>query len=183
MGHKLAAGFEANLPRDSSCAARILPLRTCQRDLFANPAWFGSQDKSPVPHSFVRRPRTRSRDELLSDKPISVKLSGVPPPMTLFPLDGRHPSPEVAGGDEGRHLFCQMAIEIPLWDLIQAAVKAGWDMPDVLTALTEVADNLMLAWVECGARCTAEGDRAEHRLTREKRRAHRSGPSRGTCLE
>ncbi|WP_172724351.1 hypothetical protein [Neorhizobium tomejilense] len=38
-----------------------------------------------------------------------------------------------------------MAIEIPLQDLIQAAVKAGWDEPEVLTATIEVADNLMLA--------------------------------------
>lgn len=38
-----------------------------------------------------------------------------------------------------------MAIEIPLQDLIHAAVKAGWDEPEVLTAIIEVADNLMLA--------------------------------------
>jgi hypothetical protein len=37
------------------------------------------------------------------------------------------PPPTVAVGDDKRHLFCQMAIEIPLQDLIQAAVKAGWD--------------------------------------------------------
>ncbi|CDN58473.1 Hypothetical protein RG1141_PB01250 (plasmid) [Neorhizobium galegae bv. officinalis bv. officinalis str. HAMBI 1141] len=55
------------------------------------------------------------------------------------------PAPTVAAGDENRHLFCQMAIEIPLQDLIQAAVKAGWDEPEVLTAIIEVADNLMLA--------------------------------------
>ena len=48
-------------------------------------------------------------------------------------------------GDENRHLFCQMAIEIPLQDLIQAAVRAGWDEPEMLTAIIEVADNLMLA--------------------------------------
>ncbi|WP_172729994.1 hypothetical protein [Neorhizobium galegae] len=38
-----------------------------------------------------------------------------------------------------------MAIEIPLQDLIQTAVRAGWDEPEVLTAIIEVADNLMLA--------------------------------------
>lgn len=54
------------------------------------------------------------------------------------------PAPPVAAGDENRHLFCQ-AIEIPLQDLIQAAVKAGWDEPEVLTAIIEVADKLMLA--------------------------------------
>ncbi|WP_105430253.1 hypothetical protein [Neorhizobium sp. T6_25] len=55
------------------------------------------------------------------------------------------PPPTVPEDAENRHLFCQMAIEIPLQDLIQAAVKAGWDEPEVLTAIIEVADNLMLA--------------------------------------
>jgi hypothetical protein len=55
------------------------------------------------------------------------------------------PAPTVAVGDENRHLFCQMAIEIPLQDLVQAAVKAGWEEPEVLTAIIEVADNLTLA--------------------------------------
>lgn len=55
------------------------------------------------------------------------------------------PSPTVSPDDENRHLFCQMAIEIPLQDLIQAAVKAGWEEAEVLTAIIEVADNLMLA--------------------------------------
>jgi hypothetical protein len=55
------------------------------------------------------------------------------------------PAPTVALGDENRHQLCQMAIEIPLQDLIEAAVKAGWDKPEVLTAIIEVADNLMLA--------------------------------------
>ncbi|WP_172717195.1 MULTISPECIES: hypothetical protein [Neorhizobium] len=33
--------------------------------------------------------------------------------------------PTVPAGNEKRHLFCQLAIEIPMQDLIQAAVKAG----------------------------------------------------------
>ncbi|WP_152564404.1 hypothetical protein [Neorhizobium vignae] len=52
------------------------------------------------------------------------------------------PAPTVAAGDESRHLFCQMAIEIPLQDLIQAAVKAGWEETEGLTAIIEVADTL-----------------------------------------
>ncbi len=55
------------------------------------------------------------------------------------------PPPTVPAGDENRHLFCQMAIELPMQDLIQAAVKAGWDEPEGLTATIEIADNLMLA--------------------------------------
>ncbi|CDZ52338.1 Hypothetical protein NGAL_HAMBI1189_44350 [Neorhizobium galegae bv. officinalis] len=55
------------------------------------------------------------------------------------------PPPTVPADNENRHLFCQMAIEIPLQDLIQTAVRAGWDEPEVLTAIIEVADNLMLA--------------------------------------
>ncbi|KAB1086510.1 hypothetical protein F4V91_08765 [Neorhizobium galegae] len=55
------------------------------------------------------------------------------------------PSPAVPAGDENRHLFCQMAIEIPLQDLIQSAVRSGWEETEVLTAIIEVADNLVLA--------------------------------------
>lgn len=47
-------------------------------------------------------------------------------------------------GDENRHLFCQMAVEIPLQDLIEDTVKAGWEETEVLTAIIEVADSLML---------------------------------------
>ncbi|MDR6818524.1 hypothetical protein J2X76_003701 [Neorhizobium sp. 2083] len=55
------------------------------------------------------------------------------------------PPPTVAAGDENRHLLCQMAIEIPLQDVIQSAVNAGWNEVEVLTAIIEVADNLVLA--------------------------------------
>ncbi|CDZ67971.1 hypothetical protein NFO65_26235 [Neorhizobium galegae] len=55
------------------------------------------------------------------------------------------PPPTVPAGDNNRHLFCQMVIEIPLQDLVQAAVTARWDEPEVLTAIIKVADNLMLA--------------------------------------
>ncbi|WP_172745968.1 hypothetical protein [Neorhizobium sp. T7_12] len=55
------------------------------------------------------------------------------------------PSPAVPAGDENRHLFCQMAIEIPLQEIIEAAVSAGWEETEVLTAIIDVADNLVLA--------------------------------------
>lgn len=55
------------------------------------------------------------------------------------------PPPTVPPGNENRHLLCQMAVELPLQDLIESAVKAGWDEKEVLAAIIEVADNLMLA--------------------------------------
>ncbi|CDZ43121.1 Hypothetical protein NGAL_HAMBI1146_58940 [Neorhizobium galegae bv. officinalis] len=55
------------------------------------------------------------------------------------------PAPSVPPDDENRHLLCQMAIEIPLQEIVEAAVKAGWEETEVLTAIIEVADNLVLA--------------------------------------
>ncbi|WP_152564367.1 hypothetical protein [Neorhizobium vignae] len=55
------------------------------------------------------------------------------------------PAPSVPPDDEKRHLLCQMAIEFPLQEIIEAAVKAGWEETEVLTAIIEVADNLVLA--------------------------------------
>lgn len=55
------------------------------------------------------------------------------------------PPPTVPLTDENRHLLCQMALELPLQDLIDAAVKDGWQEREVLAAIIEVADNLMLA--------------------------------------
>jgi hypothetical protein len=55
------------------------------------------------------------------------------------------PPPTVPADDENRHLFCQMAIEIPLQEIIEAAVELGWEETEVLTAIIEVSDNLMLA--------------------------------------
>jgi hypothetical protein len=53
--------------------------------------------------------------------------------------------PTVPEDAENRHLFCQMAIEFSLQEIIEAAVKAGWGEAEVLTAIIEVADNLVLA--------------------------------------
>lgn len=55
------------------------------------------------------------------------------------------PPQAVSPGNENRHLFCQMAVELPLQDLIESAVKVGWDDKEVLASIIEVADNLMLA--------------------------------------
>ena len=55
------------------------------------------------------------------------------------------PGPTVPPEDENRHLHCQMAVELPLQDIIESAVSAGWREEEVLSAMTEVIDNLMLA--------------------------------------
>jgi hypothetical protein len=55
------------------------------------------------------------------------------------------PAPTVPLDDDNRHRLCQMAIEIPLQDVIEAAVRAGWYEDEVLTAIISVADNFMLA--------------------------------------
>lgn len=55
------------------------------------------------------------------------------------------PAPSVPKSDDNRLLFCQMAIENPVQDMVEAAIKAGWDEREVLASLIEIADNLMLA--------------------------------------
>ncbi|TDX72580.1 hypothetical protein EDE05_1281 [Neorhizobium sp. R1-B] len=50
--------------------------------------------------------------------------------------------------DENRNLLCQMAVELPLQDVIEAAKAAGWTAAETLAAIIEVADNLMLANVK-----------------------------------
>jgi dsRNA-specific ribonuclease len=55
------------------------------------------------------------------------------------------PAPTVPFDDENRHLFCQMAVELPIQDVIEAAIAAGWSEEETLAAVSEVADNLMLA--------------------------------------
>ncbi|CDZ65563.1 Hypothetical protein NGAL_HAMBI2605_38360 [Neorhizobium galegae bv. orientalis] len=75
--------------------------------------------------------------------------------------------------DENRHLLCQMAIEIPLQDLIESAVNAGWDETEVLTAIIDVADNLVLAHGS-NAKRAAEGTEAEPGVTAPKREPQRT---------
>jgi hypothetical protein len=53
--------------------------------------------------------------------------------------------PLVPRGDENRHLFCQMAIFLPLQDVISAAEHAGWNEVAIMAAIIEVTDDLMLA--------------------------------------
>jgi hypothetical protein len=57
------------------------------------------------------------------------------------------PGPTVPPEDENRHLHCQMAVDLPLQDIIESAVSAGWREEEVLSAMTEVLDNLMLAHI------------------------------------
>jgi hypothetical protein len=46
--------------------------------------------------------------------------------------------------NESRYIACQMAVETVLQDLVEDAVRQGWEEKEVLSAITEVADNLML---------------------------------------
>ena len=55
------------------------------------------------------------------------------------------PPPTLPFGDPDRHLMCQMAVELAVQDVIEAAVRAGWEEAETLSAIVEVADNLMLA--------------------------------------
>lgn len=55
------------------------------------------------------------------------------------------PNPEVPAKDPDRHLMCQMAIEQHVQGIVDQAKHAGWRPAEVLTAIIEVADNLMLA--------------------------------------
>jgi hypothetical protein len=47
--------------------------------------------------------------------------------------------------DETRYIICQLAVETLLQDLVEDAVQEGWEDTEVLSAIVEVADNLMLA--------------------------------------
>lgn len=47
--------------------------------------------------------------------------------------------------DESRYIACQMAVETVLQDLVEDAMRHGWEETEVLSAVTEVSDNLMLA--------------------------------------
>jgi len=55
------------------------------------------------------------------------------------------PERPATGSDENRHILCQMSVERPLQDLIENAVRHGWSDLEVLSAIIEVADNLVLA--------------------------------------
>jgi len=46
--------------------------------------------------------------------------------------------------DDNRLLFCQMAIESSVQDLVEVAMRAGWNEREILASLIDVADNLML---------------------------------------
>jgi hypothetical protein len=70
--------------------------------------------------------------------------------------------PLVPRGDENRHIFCQMAIFPPLQDVISAAERASWNELEIMAAIIEVTDNLML-----GAGASAEVDELLKTLRRK----------------
>jgi hypothetical protein len=44
-----------------------------------------------------------------------------------------------------RYILCQMAVETVLQDLVEEAHREGWEETEVLSAIIEVSDHLMLA--------------------------------------
>ena len=54
------------------------------------------------------------------------------------------PSPDVPDDHDHRHLLCRMAIEPSVQDIVDDARLAGWSDREVLSAIIEVADDLML---------------------------------------
>lgn len=47
--------------------------------------------------------------------------------------------------NETRYILCQMAVETVLQDLVEEARREGWEETEVLSAITDVSDHLMLA--------------------------------------
>jgi hypothetical protein len=56
-----------------------------------------------------------------------------------------------------------MAIELAVQDIVEAAMKMGWQETEALSAITEVADNLILA-----AGANTEIDELIERLKRDR---------------
>ncbi|MDQ0323974.1 hypothetical protein QO002_006181 [Pararhizobium capsulatum DSM 1112] len=52
--------------------------------------------------------------------------------------------PAYPGKYEDRFLDCQREIDTRIIDLVSEACRAGWSAQEVLAAVIEVADNLML---------------------------------------
>jgi hypothetical protein len=54
-------------------------------------------------------------------------------------------SPAYPGKYQDRFTDCQQQLYRPMTDLVLEACRAGWSVVEVVTAMIEVADNLMLA--------------------------------------
>lgn len=46
---------------------------------------------------------------------------------------------------ENRYIICQMSVETPIQELVKEAVAKGWSDCEVLSAMIEVCENLVLA--------------------------------------
>lgn len=57
-------------------------------------------------------------------------------------------SPRHDGKYDDRHLECQEALEDGFLDLVDAGEAAGWSRGEILAALTDLADNHVLAGIE-----------------------------------
>ena len=62
-----------------------------------------------------------------------------------YPLFMHIPPPPIEFDVEDRILHCEQALEIAIQDIVSAAVAAGWHRDEVLAAITNLSDNLMLA--------------------------------------
>lgn len=54
------------------------------------------------------------------------------------------PPPTNDRDPENRHLLCQHAVESAVKDLVATAVASGWEEEEVLAAISDVSDHLML---------------------------------------
>ena len=55
------------------------------------------------------------------------------------------PSPPATCDPEDRYLLCEHAIELAVQDVVEAAMKSGWNEEEVLVAIGAVADHLALS--------------------------------------
>jgi hypothetical protein len=80
----------------------------------------------PLALDVKQRPPRRKKPNILRG---AVKLWRPfrTPPRSMLEDMIDIPAPSVPPDDQNRHLLCQMAIEIPLQEIIEAAVKSGWE--------------------------------------------------------
>ena len=58
------------------------------------------------------------------------------------------PSPRKPMSDEDAQIDCELAIDVPVRDLVDAIIQAGWSPEVAYAALKSVAHNQALAYME-----------------------------------
>lgn len=86
---------------------------------------------------------SRVRLPVVIPNPLAQGLAGTPRKHICWKMADFPKAPPEK--NETRYIACQMAVETVLQDLVEDAVRRGWEETEVLSAVTEVADNLMLA--------------------------------------